>query len=263
MPELPDAEVFRRRIARNGLHRRIETVRVSDERLLDGISPSTVRRRLKGREMESTRRHGKHVFVELSDGQGWLRLHFGMTGTIRVLKEGDDRPDHVKLQLDLADGRSIAYTNTRTFGRIGLADDVGTFVAEKHLGPDALREVDLPRFRQLMGSGSVKRTLLDQSTLAGLGNVYTDETLFQAGVYPGARADRLRDETVEALYRAMRRVLEKAIEAGADPEAMPEDFLLPNRRKGGACPSCGRGLRTEKIAGRMTYFCPRDQRRRQ
>ncbi len=264
MPELPDAEVFRRRMDPDALGRTIDHVRVPDGRLLADVSASTIRRRLRGQSLEATHRHGKYVFAGISGDNGWLMLHFGMTGSLEVLDDGDDEPEHTKLRLDFDDGGMLAFTNQRTFGKIGWVREVEAFVEDNELGPDALDDMELDELRERLVTrrSPIKSVLMDQSVLAGLGNVYVDEILFQTGLHPEARPQRLRDETVSRLHRSMNEVLVKAIEAGADPEAMPAHFLLPHRREGSACPKCGRRLRKQKVGGRATYYCPRDQRRK-
>lgn len=115
MPELPDVEVFRRYLESTALHREVATVHVKDERLLAGVSASTLRRHLKGSELSGTRRHGKLLFVELEGAARWLLLHFGMTGSQRYYEAGDV-PDHTAVLLDLEGGGHVAYRNQRTFG---------------------------------------------------------------------------------------------------------------------------------------------------
>lgn len=265
MPELPDVEVFRRRIARNALHRRIQAVHAPDDLLLEDISASALKRRLGGHTLESTDRHGKYLFVELGDHAGWLLLHFGMTGDVEILDEDDEEPTYLKLRLDFEDRGRLAYSDRRRLGKIGVVDDVQAYIEEHRLGPDPLEDDVKPdelRERLRGRRTSIKAVLMDQSVLAGLGNIYTDEILFQVGLHPGAPADGLREETVREIHRAIRRVVDTAIKAGADPEKMPEGFLLPHRGKGGECPRCGRELRKETMGGRSAYFCPHDQSRK-
>jgi formamidopyrimidine-DNA glycosylase len=214
--------------------------------------------------LESTRRHGKHLFVRVS-GDGWLRLHFGMTGEVRYFKDHGDAPEHTRLRLDFGGGYTLAYRNTRKLGEIGLVDDPDEFVREQGLGPDALSDdLGLRRFRELLENrrGTLKGTLMNQEVLAGIGNVYADEILFRAGLHPEARADRLRDDSVKKVHRSMRAVLKAAIDARVEAERFPRSFLLPDREEGAPCPRCGRGLRKTEVSGRATYYCPRDQRRK-
>jgi len=262
MPELPDVQVFKEYLDATALHRRIAHVYLSADDVLESVSSSTLRSRLQGRALESSRRHGKHLFAAL-DNAGWLRLHFGMTGLLKYYKNEDEAPDHLRLRLDFENGYHLGYKNTRKLGQIGLVDDVHEFIADAELGPDALsKDFGLDEFSEALAGrrGSIKGTLMNQSVIAGIGNIYSDEILFHAGVHPEAVAGDLDDETVKALFRAMRSVLQRAIEARV--ENFPDDFLLPHREDGAECPRCGSSLRKMRVSGRSTYFCPGHQRSR-
>jgi formamidopyrimidine-DNA glycosylase len=118
MPELPDVEVFRRRIAGCCLHRRIQAVRAHDPRVLRGVGRQRFRRALTGSELETTRRHGKHLFVELS-GSGWLVMHFGMTGFVEHSREHHPHP-HARLTVQFADGSRLLLVDQRRLGTYGM-----------------------------------------------------------------------------------------------------------------------------------------------
>lgn len=264
MPELPDVEVYRRRLQAHGLNKRIEAVHVHDDRLLEAVSASTLRRRLKSRRLEVTRRHGKLLFAAVSCGTRHLLMHFGMTGTLITYREDEEVPDHSAVILDLAGGDRLAFTSMRKLGHLSLVEDVDACIAERNLGIDALADdLDLERFRQLLAgrSGSIKGALMNQSLIAGIGNVYSDEMLLRAGVHPEHESGQLDPQASRHLHRAMRYVLDRAIGAGARPERMPRSFLLPERREGMPCPRCGGRVAKRRVAGRSAYFCPRCQKR--
>lgn len=261
MPELPDVEVLRRYVDATSLHRPIEHVVVSDE-LVEDVAAEVVRRRLCGFELSATRRHGKHLFVA-SSGGGWLRLHFGMTGTLQAWHTAAASPAHTRLRLDFGDGSHLAYVNQRKLGAVSWVDSVAAFVEQQQLGPDPLvDDLDRGAFAGLIGSrrGSVKSALMNQHVLAGLGNVYVDEILFQAGIHPRSPAGQLADDDLDELYAAMGRVVTEAVAHGADVERLPRGWLLPNREPDAACPRCeeGRIARTT-VSGRSTYYCPQHQ----
>jgi formamidopyrimidine-DNA glycosylase len=262
MPELPDVQVFQQYLDSNALRQRIRDVELSAAGMLAGVSGKTLRTKLIRRELVATRRHGKNLFVRLA-GDGWLFLHFGMTGALKYFGDAERPPEFTRLRLDFANGHHLAYVNMRKLGKIGLVDDVDAFIAEQKLGPDAL-DLDLAGFRRALAGrrGKIKATLMDQTVMAGIGNIYADEVLFAAGVDPRARTERLASATVRELHKAMRAVLAKAIEAGADVDNLPRSFLLPHRARGGRCPKCGRMLRQIKLGGRTTYLCPRHQRKK-
>lgn len=259
MPELPDVEAFRRYADATALHRPIEDVTLRS-RLVEGVTAQTVRRHLRGAKLTGTRRHGKHLFLRCSS-QGWLRLHFGMTGYLQAWEVGDE-PEHTELRLDLAGGRHLAYVNQRKLGAISWTNDVDAFVANSGLGPDPLADglhaADLDEL--LEGRrGTIKGALMDQSLLAGLGNVYVDEILFHAGIDPRSKARDL--EEIDSLDRAMREVIETAIEHQADPARLPSDWLLPHRQPDAPCPRCAGTITRIQVVGRATYLCPNHQQR--
>lgn len=262
MPELPDVQVFKEYLDATSLRQRIEDVDVAGAgRMLQGVTRQALAAALVGRALVSSRRHGKHLFARVR-GDGWLWLHFGMTGSLAYGTRGSAPPAHTRLRLDFARGTHLAFVDVRKFGRIGIVEDVDGFLADAGLGPDALG-LDLATFRAAVqgGRGAIKPLLMDQTVLAGLGNIYTDEVLFAAGVDPRAHVDRLDEPTVRALHRAIQRVLRAAIAARADVERMPRGFLLPQRHAGGVCPRCGRPLQQLKMGGRTSYLCPHDQPR--
>jgi len=265
MPELPDVENYRRYLEETSLNREIAGAHVGDERVLADVSADGLGRRLTGHRFTGTRRHGKHLLVSLEDGGG-LVLHFGMTGRLHWFGPDGDDPKHDRVRFDFRDGSHLAYVDQRLFGHVGLTDDADAFIEGERLGPDALDgAVDPGTFAAAVGSKrtSIKAALTDQSVLAGIGNVYADEILFQAGVHPKAPVQGLDDATMQGLHGAMRRVLQTAVDRGAGSEALfdrlPDGFLLRARGAGKACPRCGGEIRKEKISGRTGYYCPRCQ----
>ena len=267
MPELPDVEIYKRRLARGALRKKITHVAVGDARILGKLSPRNFRSHLLGRKLLSTRRHGKHLLAKI-EGDGWLTLHFGMTGDLRFFKDAEPRPRFTRICLDLAQRGHLAYINKRMIGRVGLAPNADAFIAAEKLGPDALdRDFTLAAFKKAIAGTrrDVKSVLMDQQVVAGIGNIYADEILFQARIDPRARLDKLDAARLARLHRAIGTALRMAIAHGAGSEEMaermPKSALLPQRHKGGHCPHCGGPLKTTKIGGRTTYFCPRCQRR--
>jgi formamidopyrimidine-DNA glycosylase len=261
MPELPDVETFKRYLNATSLHQRLENVEVRDAYILKGVSARELARGLKGRCFESSRRHGKHLFVR-ADHDLWLRLHFGMTGSLRYFKHEEQAPRHTRVLFVFANAHNLAFEDQRKFGEIGLIEDVNEFLKKRVLGPDAL-DVSLGQFREIFAKyrGAVKTILLNQKLVAGIGNIYADEILFRAGVHPATQISSLSGKTVTKLFRATRYILKRAIEANADVALMPKSWLLPHRGKGGKCPGCGRKLRSATIAGRTAWFCAHRQKR--
>jgi formamidopyrimidine-DNA glycosylase len=260
MPELPDVEMFKRYLDATSLHQRIDDVDVRSTYILKDVTARELARGLKGRRFESSRRHGKHLFVR-ADGKLWLRLHFGMTGSLEYFKDDRQAPRHTRVLFAFADNRRLAFDDQRQFGQIGLLKDVDEFLKERALGPDAL-DLDLGEFRKIMGKrrGAVKSILMNQRLIAGIGNLYADEILSRARMHPATEISRLGDEALTKLFRAAHDILGKAITVKADVNRMPKSWLLPRRGKGGKCPRCGRKLRSARIGGRTAWFCPHCQR---
>lgn len=261
MPELPDVQVYKEYLDATSLHQRIDALDVGRDEILGDVSARSLQRRLSGRTLESTRRHGKYLFVRISDAD-WLIFHFGMTGYL-AYSSAREPPEHTRVLFRFDNGFHLAYVSQRMIGRIDWTEDPDAFIEQQRLGIDALdRALDAERFWDAIHRkrGSIKSALMHQGTIAGLGNVYTDEILFQAGVHPQAAASDLDQPTLTEIHRQMRRVLTSAIKARAQPERMPKDFLTPRRGADDAtCPRCGGALETAKISGRTAYLCPRCQ----
>jgi formamidopyrimidine-DNA glycosylase len=259
MPELPDVEIFKRYLDATSLHQRIEKVTAGPARILDGITAKALAERLTGQSLTGTRRHGKHLFAALSGG-GALGLHFGMTG-YPAYGRGNEVPDHTRLRLDFPGGYHLAYVNQRLLGRVRLIDDVKAFIEDEGLGPDALA-VDADRLAKMLEGrrGQIKGALMDQGFIAGLGNVYVDEMLFQAGLHPKTPVGRMDREAIGHLHRALRHVLTTAIDRGAGTpgfeEHLPDSWLLPRREEGRGCPRCDGRIEKITVGGRAGYYCP-------
>lgn len=261
MPELPDVEVMRRRFARGGLKRRIDAVEVITPRVLAGLSPPQLRARLIGRRFRATRRYGKRLYCSLDRG-GWLSMHFGLTGDLQFYPDDAAAPHFSRAVIDFAGRQRVAYTNRRMIGRIEWVDDMAADVRAKKLGPDALDpRLTLPAFQRTLAGrrGSVKGVLMDQAVLAGIGNAYSDEILFQRRLHPQTPLAALGERARAQLYRTMRQVMQRAIACGAEPERLPKNFLIPHRRAGQKCPRCHGAIRRIGIGGRGSYYCPRCQ----
>jgi formamidopyrimidine-DNA glycosylase len=262
MPELPEVEVFKRYFDATSLRQRIADVDVRSAYVLKDVSARELTRQLRGRRFECSKRHGKHLFVGAHDNL-WLRLHFGMTGSLQYLKHKQQAPLHSRVLFVFANNHRLAFDDQRKFGQIGLIKDIHEFLGKRALGPDTL-DIDLAEFKNILAKhgGAVKSVLLNQKLIAGIGNIYADEILFRARIHPGTQIAALKEKTVTKLFRATRYILEKAITAKADVGLMPKSWLLPHRRKGGKCPRCGRELKSATIGGRTAWFCAHCQSRR-
>lgn len=262
MPELPEVETYARYFATHALHQRIAKVDVRDERILADIRKETFISKLKGREFIETRRHGKHLFCRAAGKPGnretgtWLHLHFGMTGDLAYYRDRADEPRFAKIVFAFDGGGHLAFEDMRLFGLANLVGDPDAFIRERGLGPDPL-ELDYRGFAALLDKrrGAIKSLLMSQEIVAGLGNLYVDEILFQTSIHPRRAVDRLHDAEKRALFTNMRRILRTAIERDLPPRS-----LFHHREEGERCPRCGGTLRRSVVFGRTTYFCAKHQR---
>src|SRR5215813_10382125 len=184
MPELPDVETFKRYLDATSLHQSIKAVDVRSAYVLKGVSAKELARQLKGRSFESSCRHGEHLFVR-TDRDFWLRLHFGMTGSLKYLKGQRQAPTDTRVLVFFANHSRLAFRDQRKFGEIGLLEDVDEFLGKRALGPDAL-DINLSQFKGIFEKhrAALKTMLLNQKLIAGIGNIYADEILFRARIHP-------------------------------------------------------------------------------
>ncbi|MDD1672902.1 MAG: hypothetical protein LUP99_00640 [Methanomicrobiales archaeon] len=260
MPELPDVETFRRYFEAASLFQQVTEVMIKETRILSEVTAQDLEIRLIGHQFESAQRRGKYLFTRL-ENQSWVVFHFGMTGSLQYFRDVEGEPAYTRFRIGFAQGNSLAYINVRKLGLITFTERLEDFIQMKNLGPDAL-EMSPEEFRKRLidRRGSAKSILMDQSFLSGIGNIYSDEILFQAGIHPEQEVKQLDGKMISTLYNAMKEVLETAIEVRADTDRLPKTYIIPHRKKGGVCPKCGNTLIQERIGGRTGYYCPEHQR---
>jgi formamidopyrimidine-DNA glycosylase len=254
MPELPEVEMARRYLEKTSLRQAIKRAEIRDARILWGGDAHKLADALAGRKFSATYRHGKRLFLRLGEDL-WLAIHLGMSGDFEYYQGHRREPHHTRLLISFEDGNHLAFIDPRLFGEVSLTRDPESFLKEKKIGPDAL-QLDLAGFLEIMGSrrGSIKGALLNQHLLAGLGNLYSDEALFQTGICPRARA--LSEDRLKRLLYSIHEVLRTAIDCEADLRELPSSYLIPHRYPGGRCPRDGSLLARTRVAGRTTFFCP-------
>jgi formamidopyrimidine-DNA glycosylase len=265
MPELPEVEMARIYLQATIRLQPIRAVAVLDERILYGVSAEALELSLAGEQFISIQRHGKRLFLQLQDDL-WLTLHLGLTGRLVYLQarvaEADVVevvPSHTRLLISFQNDCRLAFDDPRIFGEVGLTKSPSIFLAERKIGPDAL-QLNLDGFLEIMRGrrGAIKAMLLNQSLVAGLGNLYADESLFQAGICPRSRG--LGEKELMALFSSIQEVLKTALSTGANLANLPDSYLLPHRHAAGTCPRDGSLLMHEKIGGRTSYYCPKHQK---
>jgi formamidopyrimidine-DNA glycosylase len=259
LPELPDVELFKGYIDSTSLHKTITGVKLNDSYALKDIDPVTLKKKLAGQNLAESRRHGKYLFLILSD-RNTLLLHFGMTGYLRYFKNDEEKPDYTQLLLTFDNGYCLAYSSKRKLGEIRVVEDPDTFISDNHMGPDALDpNLNFDIFSNGFEGrrGMVKPALMNQEIIAGIGNEYSDEILFQARIHPKTQVPDLEQSDLKSLYNTMQEVLTKAIDCRADKDRFPDHFLLHNREEDAECPGdCGGTIQTVEVSGRTAYFCP-------
>lgn len=261
MPELPEVEIYGRYFAKHALHQQIIAVDVRDERVLGEVRKDRLARELKGRAFSAVRRHGKHLFAQT--GRSWLHLHFGMSGDLAYYRDPAPPPRFARVIFDFAGGAHLAFEDMRLFGLVGLTPSPDAYVAAHHLGPDPLEaSFNLKVFRAAVSGrrGAVKALLMSQDVIAGVGNLYADETLFQTSIHPRRPAGRLTGVEVRSMYTAMRRILRAVIARAEKNTRFPSGYLITRRDEGERCPRCGGSIARIVVFGRTTYFCSRHQR---
>lgn len=262
MPELPDVETVARMLRRHVRGRRIRGVRLLTASTVRFPDPRTFARLLRGRRFRSIGRRGKYLLIML-DGDLTLVAHLRMTGDFVMTQRNSPVDRHTRVIFTLDHGQ-LRFTDQRRFGHMDLLtpDQLARFPGLQRMGIEPLGpEFTLKQFREIMRGrrGTLKSVLLRQDLIAGIGNVYADEILWQARLHSGRSAASLRSAQIARLHRAIRGVLRRAVE-GLSRYRHPVGAFLEARDLTGVCPRCGRPLRVARIAGRTTYFCATCQR---
>jgi len=260
MPELPEVEGFTRYFAKHGLKKTITRIDIRDERIL-GTCADKLRRSLKGQSFTSVRRHGKHLFVEA--GKQWLHLHFGMSGDLAAYRDPADEPRFARVVFAFADGTKLAFEDMRLFGVVELTPSPAAYIEEHRLGPDPLDPAfGLAQFRALAAGrrGVVKSLLMSQETLAGVGNLWADEALYQSSIHPRRGVDTLTPTEMQRLFTKLRAILREAVARRTSDRAIPPRWLYHHREEDDRCPMCGGSIARSVVFGRTTYFCPEHQK---
>jgi formamidopyrimidine-DNA glycosylase len=275
VPELPEVETVRRRLEPALVGRRFERVEILDPRLVRPLEPLQVSAELEGERVAAVERRGKYLIVRFESGRVLL-IHLRMTGSLRHVRNGllEDDP-HRRAVVRLDDGSDVAYRDVRRFGTWVVVEpaDIEPYLSSR-LGPEpldrAFRAAHLAE-RLARRRAPIKAVLLDQRTLAGLGNIYVDEALWRAQIHPLAPADTLGEDQVATLTRAVKDALRTGIERQG---ATLRDYRQPDGssgrmqrafkvygRAGEPCARCGSPIEKIRAGGRGTWFCPRCQAR--
>jgi formamidopyrimidine-DNA glycosylase len=271
VPELPEVETTRRDLEARIRGRTIADVCFDSTGVAParGLGPVEMADALRGRRFEGLTRRGKYLIAHL-DGGDALVLHRRMTGNLVLRRQSDPSEPYTRAVLTLDDGNELRWTDQRRFGTWILTDAPEQAIPE--IGPEPLEEGWLAEH---LGTALANRTapvkavLLDQRRVAGLGNIYADESLHIAGIHPERPAGTLTAEEVERLHAAVRSVLSLAIElqgssaqsyvGGLGQRGSMQDEWRAYQRTGEPCRTCGTPIDRIRVGGRGTHFCPRCQ----
>jgi formamidopyrimidine-DNA glycosylase len=289
MPELPEVETVCRQLEPELAGRRIERLEVLDGRWSRPVAPAELAAAVGEKTIRGLGRRGKYLLLAL-DGEQTLVMHLRMTGNL-VLVEGGEKLDlsegrrlyegerstserHLRARFRLDDGRELWFTDPRRFGEAFLVDDSDLPRRLERLGVEPLSGEFTPELLGELAAGRtapLKSFLLDQSRIAGVGNIYADEALFRARLHPLSPAGSMRPEHHVMLRDAVVAALQAGIDRGGasiddyrdgrgEKGRMQDEFLV-HTREGEACPACGGAIDRIVVAGRSTYYCPSCQAR--
>lgn len=271
MPELPEVETVADDLRRQLIGRRFAAASITWPRTLAEPDPETLTVRLADREVLHVGRRGKYLIIALDSGES-LIIHLRMTGRLAIVP--DDSPamidGHVRARFALTDGHTLVFTDARKFGRVWLVDDIERVTGK--LGPEPLDwtfTAKLLRERLDGRRTAMKALLLDQTVVAGLGNIYADEALFMAEIHPLRPAASLSDDEVGRLHAAIQFVLRESVEERGTmlrdyrtpygPDGAYQNRLRVYQQTGHPCPRCGTPVERIRVTQRSTHFCPRCQ----
>ena len=255
MPELPEVHNFKLYFDAAATGQTIHRVEVQDDYIIRNMPGAAFADALRGRRITGSLRRGKYLFAHL-DNDHDLLLHFGMTGDLHLYQEDGDRHRFERFTLVFADGNRLGFIDPRKFARILYLEDREAYIREIKLGPDALDITEAEWMHELgRRKTSIKGAMLNQSILAGIGNLYADEICYRCRIHPAARVNELGEEKLRALYRETKAVLEKATENPPYYKEYPDNWFWHVWREEGKPGPEGIGeVRVTKVAGRTTYY---------
>jgi len=270
MPELPEVESVRRLLVEGKpslIGATVNRVEVLRESVIGGrLLAEQFSQDIRGSVFHEIFRHGKYLFFRLLSARGtnnrWMAVHLRMTGRLFLVSDLEARASYTRLAVYLQDGLALRFDDPRAFGRVWLVTDPAEVIAG--LGPDALT-VDEDTFLQRLDHHrrQLKPLLLDQSFVAGIGNIYADESLFRAGIHPLTTVSALSGSQRKSLYRAVYEVMHEAVACkGANIDGVFEAGCFPVAvygRTGLPCKACGAVLVKLRVAQRGTHLCPKCQ----
>lgn len=269
MPELPEVETLRCKLEKLLVGKKIKDVYIYDPSRISGLELSLV----KDSMVLGVGRRGKYLYMDLSSGHK-LVFHLRLKGRLVYGEDSYDLKDPwIKIEFYDDKGRSLFFGDVRRMATLDCVKDLNEIGTIANMGPEPFDEafnLDFLKGKLMRSSKSIKALLMDQSFVAGIGNVYADEILYRAGIHPERKAKTLSSSEVNKLYISIREVLKEALKHGGVGEYTslgPNDgeigdferFLMVHGKEGESCPRCGTTITKISVGGRGSYFCPKCQ----
>ena len=255
MPELPEVHNFKQYFDAAATGQTIDRVVVHDDKIIRNMPGAAFADACRGRTIIDSLRQGKYLFANLDNGEAIL-LHFGMTGDLNLYQEPEDKGRFERFAFHFADGNILGFEDPRKFARVLYLKDREEYIKNIKLGPDALlleREYFLDKLNGR--KTTIKGLLLNQSIVAGLGNLYVDEICYRARLHPAARVNELDEAQRGLLYDQIMAVMKYAAENAPYYHDYPEDWFWHTwRSEGQPDPETGGEVKVIKVAGRTTYY---------
>jgi formamidopyrimidine-DNA glycosylase len=278
MPEIPEVEAFKDYIKKTCLNKKISDVKSKDKSLIKGIVFKDFKNTLIDKKFKSAERKGKYLIINLTHSQKKLVMHFGLTGSLAYKKSADIPVKFSKVTFIFADNSALHWINKRKFGKVWLIGSLDQIEGLARLGPDATK-ISEKQFEKLLKNSAqqnIKALLMDQEKISGIGNEYSDEILYQAGIDPHHKAGDLSESKIKKMYKKMNEVLDYSTKlreknlkdldqtvyfSDVDRKSFKSSYLQAHRHIDDKCPkNNNHKLKTAKIAGRTSYYCPKEQK---
>lgn len=273
MPELPEVESIVRSLKKKILLKKISKIHVYLDKVIRNNKRDFIKK-IKGSTIKDILRRGKFIIIKLSGGD-YLAIHLKLSGQLFYLPSKTPKEKHTHLIFEFKDSKDeLRYRDVRQFGYVKLLDSssLDEFLSSR-IGPDYL-SISYEDFKDALKSRKriIRSLLLDQKVFSGLGNIYVNEALYQASIYPKATSSKIKEVKLKNLYKAIISVLKDAIRLKG---SSVDDYFLPDtskgeyqkkhrvyQKKGEGCPRCGTKIECVKMNGRSSYFCPKCQKLR-
>lgn len=273
MPEMPELETIKRSLEPHIKGKKIKKITPLLDRQIKWPTPGEFIFHLLFHTIKSVERRGKYLILSM-DNDILLIFHLRMTGQVVYCPENAPTPNYARIVFDFLDGSSLVYADSRTLGTIYAVkpDEIWRIKGLNELGPEPLSDdFTMEYLKKILASkkGSIKSFLLDQSLIAGLGNIYVDEALFLAGIHPVRSPESITQDEAEKLYGSINKVIADGIRDGGTTfrdyrdgngeKGSHQENLFVYGRDGKPCRKCGEIILKTRVGGRGTHFCPNCQ----